>query len=87
MSHTILELWCGNIVPCESRGTDDAEIKHLSDLMTRNRETLCEALSSFQLEIHQKYVECLEEYQMRMREQAFHDGFCLGCKLISEALT
>lgn len=86
MLQTISDLWNGNIAPCEHCGAHDAQGKDLIHLMERNREVLCGELSAAQKETFQKYIECSEEYLFRMMELAFCDGFCLGSKLVMEAL-
>lgn len=82
---TIIDLWNGNIAPCEHCGAHDSEANHLVDLMERNRETLREGLTAAQIEMFQKYIDCSEEYLLRMLELAFCDGFCIGGKLAMES--
>ena len=83
---TIQDLWNGNIAPCEHCGSHDAEANHLIGLMERNRESLCSGLTDLQKETFQKYIDCSEEYLLRMQELAFCDGFCVAGKLLTEAL-
>lgn len=87
MVQTITDLWNGNIAPCEHCGSHDAEVNHLIGLMERNRERLCNGLTQLQNEMFQKYIDCSEEYLLKMLELAFYDGFCLGSKLIIESLS
>ena len=87
MVQTITDLWNGNIAPCEHCGSHDAEVNHLIGLMERNRESLCNGLTQLQNETFQKYIDCSEEYLLKMLELAFYDGFCLGSKLIIESLS
>ena len=84
MSTSISDLWNGNIAPCEHCGAHDSEANHLLGLMERNLETLREGLTAAQSEIFQKYLDCSEEYLLRMLELAFCDGFCAGGKLVME---
>ena len=84
MSTSISDLWNGNIAPCEHCGAHDSEANHLLGLMERNRETLREGLTAAQSEIFQKYLDCSEEYLLRMLELAFCDGLCAGGKLVME---
>ena len=86
MSQTIMELWNGNITPCEFCGAHDREAKKLFGLMERNREALCGTLHTDQAEAFQKYIDASDEYLMRMLELAFYEGFSLGVKLSMEAL-
>jgi len=55
-------------------------------LIERNRETLSRGLTEAQMETFQKYIDCSDEYLLRMLELAFSDGFCLGGKLVMEAI-
>lgn len=86
MTQTILDLWNGNIAPCEHCGSHDREANHLIGLMERNRENLLDGLTQAQKDVFQKYIDCSEEYLLRMLELAFCDGFCLGSRLTTEAL-
>lgn len=83
---TILDLWNGNIAPCEHCGAHDPEVNQLISLIEQNRENLSRGLMEAQTETFQKYIDCSEEYLLRMLELAFIDGFCLGGKLILETL-
>ena len=87
MTSTILDLWNGNIAPCEHCGTHDEQSKHLFSLISRNREALSATLSESQKEILQKYLECTEEYLLRLMELAFSDGFSLGSRFAMESLS
>lgn len=86
MKHTIENLWNGNITPCESCGTTNAEIEELVRLMERNRDDLSKGLSEHQKETLAKYMDCADEYMCFITMQAFSDGFCLASKLLTEAL-
>lgn len=86
MAQTIVDLWNGNITPCERCGAHDNEVNELIDLMERNRLDLNQGLTEAQKESFQKYIDCSDEYLLRMLELAFCDGFCLGGKLVAEAL-
>jgi len=83
---TISDLWSGNIAPCEHCGSHDSEANRLLDLIERNREALHKGLTQAQKETFQKYIDCSEEYLLRMMELAFCDGFCLGNRLATESL-
>ena len=86
MQQTIIDLWNGNIAPCEHCGSHDPVINKLMSLMERNQEKLSSGLTEAQMETFQKYTDCSDEYLLRMIELAFCDGFCLGSKLIMETL-
>ena len=83
---TLIDLWNGNIAPCEHCGSHDSEINHLFGLKERNREHLSRGLTEAQMETFQKYMDCSDEYLFRMLELAFSEGFCLGSKLVMETL-
>lgn len=82
----INDLWNGNVALCEHCGTYDSEATHLLGLMERNQEILRDGLTGAQIELLQKYIDCTEEYLLRMLELAFCDGFCLEGKLIMEVI-
>ena len=84
MTQIIADLWNGSIAPCENCGSQDPEIHHLVGLMEKNRADLTSGLTAAQKEALQKYLDCSEEYLLRMQEQAFCDGFCLAGRLLSE---
>lgn len=85
MMQTIIDLWRGNIAPCEHCGSHDAQSNQLIDLIERNREALCGGLTAAQAEVFQKYIDCTDEYWLRLMELAFCEGFCLGTRLATEA--
>lgn len=86
MAQTIVDLWNGNITPCEHCGAHDKEANELIDLMEKNRLDLNQGLTDTQKESFQKYIDCSDEYLLRMLELAFCDGFCLGSQLVAESL-
>lgn len=81
---TIIDLWNGNVAPCEHCGSHDPVINNLIGLIERNREKLSDGVTEAQRETFQKYMDCSDEYLLRMLELAFCDGFCLGGKLAIE---
>lgn len=87
MNCTISDLWNGNIAPCEHCGAHDADANRLVGSMEHSREALWEGLTAAQKELFQKYIDCSEDYLLRMLELAFCEGFSLGSKLITEALS
>ena len=84
MKQTIADLWNGNIAPIEQCGSRDRHVNELLCLIDRNRESLNNGLTQEQREIFQKYIDCSEEYLLRMMELAFSEGFCLAGKLVTE---
>ena len=86
MTNTIANLWNGNLEPIRYLGQNSKEIKQLENLLERNQEKLEETLTEISKKLFEKYNDCMNEYILLTTEQAFCDGFCLGVKIISEAL-
>lgn len=87
MKQTIQELWSGNITPGVNCGVGISEIENLAMLIERHRQTLEQELGQPQKTVFEKYADCGEEYMCLLSRQAFSDGFCLACKLMTEALS
>lgn len=87
MKNSIYNLWHGNISPAENCGVNNPEIENLVILLEKNREKLEKELPERKKEVLQKYTDCYDEYVYLITERAFSDGFCLACRLLSEALT
>lgn len=85
MSGIITDLWYGNLAPFDKCGAHEEEITHLAALMERNQEELSSICTPAQKELFQKYMDCEEEYLLRMMEQAFLTGFSLSCRIFTEA--
>ena len=83
---TIIDLWNGEIAPCEYCGSHDPEANKLLSQMEQSRETLRTGLTEAQKERFQKYIDCSEDYLIRMMELAFCEGFSLACRLTVESL-
>lgn len=86
MYATIMDLWNGNIAPADNCGAHDPEANRLICVMEQNREKLCAGLTAAQKEVFQKYIDCSDDYLLRMLELAFCDGFSLAARLLNEAL-
>lgn len=87
MTNTIAQLWNGNLEPVRNFGKNNSEIKQLQNLMRRNLDKLENSLNEEQKNQFANYCGCVEEYAILVSEQAFCDGFCLGTKIIVEALS
>ena len=87
MLQTITDLWNGNIAPYEHCGAHDPEVRELISLIERNREKLSRGLTAAQSEVFQNYIDCSEEYLLRLMELAFCDGFRLSARLLTESLS
>ena len=77
MKDTIEHLWYGRITPCQICGENSPEIKELSNLIERNKESLEAGLSAQQNERLKILLSCCEEYTDLFMLQAFIDGFGL----------
>lgn len=55
-------------------------------MMARNAEKLEKELGEQAKDIFSSYRECVDDYVALMGQQAFCDGFCLGSKIVAEAL-
>ena len=86
MKQTITDLWNGNLAPVEHCGSRNPQVNELVCLIEQNRENLNDGLTQVQRETFQKYIDCSEEYLLRMLELAFYDGFCLAGKLAVEMM-
>ena len=78
MTHTIEDLWNGELGFCEHCGAYDPEanrlVRELAQLQEGQREQL------------QGYIDQTERYTLRMMELAFRDGFSAGVKLLTDGL-
>lgn len=83
---TIEDLWNGNIAPIEHCGANDRLANELVGLIEKNRQNMRKELTDAQKETFQKYIDCSEEYLLRMLELSFCEGFRLGGKLVMETL-
>ena len=86
MTKTIAEIWNGNLDPVRYYGVDNHETKLLEALMARHAEKLEKELGEQAKDIFSRYCECVNDYVALMGRQAFCDGFCLGGKIVAEAL-
>lgn len=87
MVKTIAQIWNGTLVPEADIKEDNPQITELKNLLERNRKHLGQSLNEKEKEIFEKYNDCVTEYIDIFGEQAFCSGFCLGTKIITEALT
>ncbi len=87
MSNTIEKLYEGKLEPLKSIGKSNGEMRRIGNLIERNKSKLEEMFDNDEKEIFEKYVECMDEYMLLLGEQAFCDGFCLGARILSEAVS
>lgn len=87
MTNTISQLWNGNLEPIRFLGKNNTELKQLEKLMQDNLKKIEENLDDKQKEVFEKYNSCIDEYLVVLSEQAFCDGFCLGTKIFTEAIS
>lgn len=87
MARIIPQLWHGNLTPIKQSEKNNFEMKQLEKLMERNLKKLESHLNENTKEILEKYIDCVNEYMIVTNEQAFCNGFCLGTRILTEALT
>lgn len=87
MTKTIAQLWNGSLEPVVHSGKDNQEIKKLENLLSRHLNKLENELDEKSKKLFEKYHDCINEYVILISEQTFCDGFCLGTKITTEALT
>lgn len=84
MNSTIIDLWNGDIAPCERCGVHDPEILRQYARSEQSRETLLRELTDSQQEQLQTCMNAFDNYLFHMLELSFCDGFTLGSKLTYE---
>lgn len=86
MSNTIEQLYRGQIDPKSVLGNGNVEMRRTEMLIEKNFYKLKENLNEDTKVILEKYSQCIDEYIVLISEQAFCDGFCLGTRILSEAV-
>ena len=86
MKNTLIELWRGNIAPCDQKSIHSKETKELASLLERNHSKLCETLNDREKEILQKWEDEHDELLLLSCEDAFIKGFSLAIQLVTDAL-
>ncbi len=81
------EFWYGNINPQEQSTEHNLDVKHLINLMGKNRDTLSAMLTDEQKATLEKYDDCVNEMYGIIEREAFAYGFRLGGRLMLEMLT
>lgn len=85
MSRIFKELFYGNLEPCVKLEENDPELRNLENLMVRHIDNLELKLCEEDKKTFEKYRECCDEYEFRVIEKAFCDGFCLATRIVAEA--
>lgn len=84
---TVLEdLWYGNIRPIETFVDGNMEYKGLLRLVSKNRESLENELSSKELELLEKYNISVNEMNSISETAAFKCGFALAVQMMFECM-
>ena len=81
------EFWHGNINPQEQSTEHNPDVKHLINLMGKNRDSLSDTLTDEQKETLAKYDDCVNEMYSIIEREIFAYGFRLGGRLMLETLT
>lgn len=86
MSNIISQLYKGELDPESLLGNSNVELRKTEVLIEKNFNKIKENLDEDTVEILNKYRDCINEYIVLSNEQAFCDGFCLGTRMVSEAV-
>lgn len=86
MSNIITQLYRGQLEPKSVLGNGNVEMRRTELLIENNYKRLKENLNDEAKVILEKYNQCLDEYIVLITEQAFNDGFCVGMRILSEAV-
>ena len=78
------DLWYGNIRPVETYIEGNVDYKNLLRLVSKNRDTLENELSTKQLELFEKYTASVNEMNSISEAAAFKYGFTLAVLLLTE---
>ena len=87
MNGTIKSIYKGNIFPTERCGASNEEIKELSKQLRTAFDSLCSHLRKNQIELLEAFEEISVRLNVLYNEEFFAEGFKLGAKLVTEALT
>ena len=83
---TIRELFYGNIHPFERDIPKDSEEDRLNQLLNKHTATLKSTLSKQEADTLEKLKDALTEQSSLCECEGFINGFCLGVRLMAEAL-
>lgn len=86
MPNTIAQLYRGQLEPKSVLGNGNVEMRRAEVLIKNNFERLKGNLNKDEKEVLEKYKCCIDEYIVLITEQAFSDGFCVGMRILSEAV-
>lgn len=80
------EFWYGNIEPTEYDTSSNKEYKKIVELIFRNEEKLKATMTDEQIELFEKYTDCVRENQVIADCLIFQNGFKLGAKMMLEVM-
>ncbi|MBQ8767646.1 MAG: hypothetical protein IJZ16_12695 [Clostridia bacterium] len=86
MKNTIKQLYMGQLEPKNVLGNGNIEMRRIEILIENNYNRLKNNLDEETRVILEKYSQSIDEYIALISEQAFYDGFCLGMRILSEAI-
>lgn len=86
MSNIIAQLYRGQLEPKSILGNGNVEMRRTELLIENNYKRLKEKINEDEREILEKYKYCVDEYLVLITEQAFCDGFCVGARILAEAI-
>lgn len=80
------EFWYGNIEPTEYDTSSNKEYKKIVELIFRNEEKLKDSMTDEQIELFEKYTDCVREFQTITDCLIFQNGFKLGVRMMLEIM-
>ena len=86
MENILEEFWYGNIDPMEQSIGKSPAVKELIKLMGRNRDRLCDSMTTEQKETLAKYDDCINEMHSIMELEIFTYAFRLGRRFMLATL-
>ena len=86
MESILKKLWYGNTDPYNDYLSNDPEVRHLIDLINKNKQCLERTLNKKQFKILENLLYCSDEYNLLTTEAAFCCGFSMGTKITVESL-
>lgn len=87
MKPTISALWNGNLTPWEEVGEHHKELMQICKLVEERKEAIVALLDENGEQLVEEFENAMTDWECLEMEDTFIKGFCLGAKLVIEALT
>ena len=86
MKDTLIDLWNGRLMPC-TNGIPSEEMTELKNYIEKHFQKLYSKLNEDERQTLTKLEECQNDLIAAVREEAFVQGFSIGTKMMTEALS